>query len=63
MNNLAFETPWALIGLVLVVVPLLRSGMRTTPYSWLEILPVDYLSQALTMLRSEEHTSELQSQR
>ena len=50
MNNLAFETPWVLIGLLLIAVPLLRSGMRTTPYPWLEILPADSLSQALTML-------------
>jgi mxaC protein len=50
MNNLAFETPWALSGLLLMLVPLLRSGMRTTPYPWLEILPADPLSQALTMM-------------
>lgn len=50
MSNLAFETPWALVGLLLMLLPLLRSGMQATPYPWLEMLPADPLSQALTLL-------------
>ena len=50
MSNLAFETPWALAGLLLMLLPLLRSGMQATPYPWLEMLPADPLSQALTLL-------------
>lgn len=50
MNELAFETPWALAGLLLMVLPLLRSGMRATPYPWLEMLPADPLSQAIALI-------------
>ncbi len=39
--NMAFETPWALAGLVLMLLPLLRPGMAVTPYPWLAILPND----------------------
>lgn len=50
MNNLAFETPWALAGMLLMVLPLLRSGMQATAYPWLEMLPADPLSQAITLI-------------
>ncbi len=50
MNDLAFETPWALSGLLLMVLPLLRSNMQATAYSWLDILPADPLSQLLNVL-------------
>lgn len=50
MNNLAFETPWALVGLLLMILPLLRSGMQATAYPWLEMLPADPLSQAVALI-------------
>lgn len=50
MSNLAFETPWALAGLLLLLVPLLRSHMQATAYPWLDILPVDPLSQLLNVV-------------
>ncbi|MGY6277885.1 vWA domain-containing protein [Methylomonas sp. MgM2] len=50
MNSLAFETPWALAGLLLMALPLLRSGMQATAYPWLEILPADPLSQAVALI-------------
>ena len=50
MNNLAFETPWALAGLILALLPWWRSGMQASPYPWLAMLPDDVLSQALALL-------------
>ena len=50
MNSLAFETPWALAGLLLMALPLLRSGMQATPYPWLEMLPADPLSRAVALI-------------
>ena len=50
MSNLAFQTPWVLIGLVLMMIPLFRSGMQSTPYPWLEVLPNDFLSQILVIM-------------
>lgn len=50
MNNLAFETPWALMGLILLLVPIFRSNMRATTYPWLDILPNDPLSELLNLL-------------
>ncbi|MBS4050492.1 MAG: VWA domain-containing protein [Methylomonas sp.] len=50
MSALAFETPWALSGLLLVLLPLLRSNIPATPYTWLAMLPADPLSQWLTLL-------------
>lgn len=52
MTALAFETPWALAGLALIVLPLLNTGVKPSGYSWLAILPPDPLSIALaTVLR------------
>lgn len=50
MNGLGFETPWALAGLLLMLVPLLRSSLPATSYPWLAMLPADPLSQLLTLL-------------
>jgi mxaC protein len=50
MNDLAFETPWALSGLLLIFLPLLRSPMQATTYPWLDIIPVDPLSQLVNLL-------------
>ncbi|MCQ8130841.1 vWA domain-containing protein [Methylomonas rivi] len=50
MSALAFETPWALSGLLLVLLPLLRSNIPATPYTWLAMLPADPLSQWLMLL-------------
>lgn len=50
MTNLAFEMPSALLGLVLITVPILRSGMRITPFPWLAMIPTDPISQGLTIL-------------
>nr|WP_305891830.1 vWA domain-containing protein [Methylomonas sp. WSC-6] len=47
---MAFETPWALSGLLLVLLPLLRSNIPATPYTWLAMLPADPLSQWLMLL-------------
>lgn len=44
MNGLGFETPWALAGLPLMLVPLLRSSLPASPYPWLAMLPADPLS-------------------
>lgn len=49
MNDLAFETPWALAALPLLLLPLLRSGMRATGYPSLAMLPADPLSQAVAL--------------
>ncbi|MCK9607024.1 MAG: VWA domain-containing protein [Methylomonas sp.] len=50
MNNLAFETPWALMGLILLLVPIFRSNMRATTYPWLDMLPNDPWSELLNLL-------------
>ncbi len=50
MTDLAFETPWALSGLLLIFLPLLRSNMQATTYPWLDIMPVDPLSQIVDSL-------------
>lgn len=50
MTDLAFETPWALMGLLLIFLPLLRSPMQATTYPWLDIIPVDPLSQLVNVL-------------
>lgn len=49
MNALAFETPWALVGLLLALLPLWRSGMQIATYPWLSMLPPDPLSQAVAL--------------
>ncbi|MDD2761024.1 MAG: VWA domain-containing protein [Methylomonas sp.] len=49
MNGLAFDTPWALAGLLLALLPLWRSGMQTATYPWLAMLPPDPLSQAVAL--------------
>ncbi len=50
MTNLAFETPWMLTGLVLLLLPIFRSNLQATTYSWLDILPPDPLSELLQLL-------------
>jgi mxaC protein len=50
MTNLAFETPWALSGLLLILLPIFRSNMQTTTYPLLDIIPVDPLSQLVDIL-------------
>jgi mxaC protein len=50
MTDLAFETPWALSGLLLIFLPLLRSHMQATTYPWLDIMPFDPLSQFVDSL-------------
>ena len=50
MSNLAFQTPWALAGLLLMLIPLFRPSMQSTPYPWLEMLPNDPLSKLLAVL-------------
>lgn len=50
MSAVAFETPWALAGLLLALLPLWRSGMQTAAYPWLALLPPDPLSQAVALL-------------
>lgn len=42
--NLAVNTPWALTGLVLALLPLFNSGMRTSPTPWMALIPADTLS-------------------
>ncbi|MFI3184369.1 MAG: vWA domain-containing protein [Methylococcaceae bacterium] len=42
--NLAVETPWALTGLLLTLLPLLNNGMRLSPAPWLTLIPADPLS-------------------
>lgn len=45
-----FDTPWLLSGLLLMIVPLLRTGIKTQAYPWLAILPRDTLSSSLSVL-------------
>jgi len=42
--NLALNTPWALAGLLLTLLPLFNSGMRSSPAPWLTLMPRDTLS-------------------
>lgn len=44
MTDVAFETPWALAGLILIVLPMLKTGVAPSVYSWLQIVPPDPLS-------------------
>ncbi len=48
--NLAVDSPWLLWGLLLNGLPLLNQGMRLHDQPWLTLLPVDRLSQALSLL-------------
>ncbi len=50
MNEIAFENPWALAGMLLTFIPLWRSGARSHSYPWVDILPADPLSQILMLL-------------
>lgn len=47
--NLALNTPWALAGLLLTLLPLLNEGVKPSPYPWLENLPTDALSGLLAL--------------
>ncbi|MBS3963940.1 MAG: VWA domain-containing protein [Methylomonas sp.] len=49
MNPLAFATPWALLGLLTILAPLLGNSMRSTRYPWLTLLPADPLSNAIAL--------------
>ncbi|MGZ5007748.1 MAG: vWA domain-containing protein [Methylobacter sp.] len=42
--NLAVDTPWILSGLLLTLLPLFNSGMRTSPAPLLNLIPADTLS-------------------
>jgi len=42
--NWAVNTPWALTGLLLALLPLFNSGMRTSPAPWTALIPGDTLS-------------------
>jgi len=42
--NWAVNTPWALAGLLLTLLPLFNSGMRTSPAPWTALTPGDTLS-------------------
>ena len=44
MTAIAFELPWVLSGLLLTLLPLLKTGIKPTDYSWLAMLPPDPLS-------------------
>lgn len=44
-----FDTPWLLSGLLLMTVPLLRTGIKPQGYPWLAILPSDALSTLLSV--------------
>ena len=50
MMDLAFETPWALSGLLLILLPLYRSNLQAMTYPWLDIIPVDPLSQLVNLM-------------
>lgn len=41
MNGLAVAWPWVLAALPLAALPLVRGGMRLSPYPWLDLLPDD----------------------
>ena len=42
--NWAVNTPWALTGLLLTLLPLFNNGMRTSPAPWTALIPADTLS-------------------
>jgi mxaC protein len=42
--NLAVDTPWALTGLLLALLPLFNIGMRSSSAPWLTLIPADALS-------------------
>lgn len=42
--NWAVNTPWALTGLLLILLPLFNSGMRSSSAPWLTLIPADALS-------------------
>jgi mxaC protein len=42
--NLAVNTPWALTGLLLALLPLFNNGMRSSPAPWAALIPGDTLS-------------------
>ena len=42
--SLAVDNPWALTGLLLALLPLFNTGMRTSPAPWLALIPADALS-------------------
>lgn len=48
--NLAFTTPWVLLGLLLALLPLFNNGVREAPTPWLELLPADGLSRGISVL-------------
>ncbi|MFI3135732.1 MAG: vWA domain-containing protein [Methylococcaceae bacterium] len=48
--NLAVDTPWLLVGLLLTVLPLFNNGLRLTAMPWLMIIPVDAVSLSIALL-------------
>ncbi len=48
--TLAMDTPWWLAALVLAVLPLFNSGIQPSAYPWLQMLPIDPVSQAMSVL-------------
>jgi mxaC protein len=48
--SFGFEAPWLLLGLLLMLLPLINTGVRVTPYSWLAVLPPDPLSTLFSTL-------------
>lgn len=48
--NLAVDTPWILVGLLFMLLPLFDDGVRHSPYPWLELLPVDAVSTGFTVI-------------
>jgi len=46
--NLAVDTPWLLTGLLLMLLPLFNSGMRSSPNAYLILLPADPVSTSLS---------------
>jgi mxaC protein len=46
--NLGFDYPWALLGLLLCLLPMFRVGAVANPYPWLALLPVDPVSLAIS---------------
>ena len=45
----AVETPWALPGLLLMLLPLINNGVKNTPYPWLRLIPEDPLSRLISL--------------
>ena len=44
MTAIAFETPWMLAGLLLTLLPLIKTGIKPSAYSWIAMLPPDPVS-------------------